>query len=256
MRNLTLLLALIAIVACSQNKSEKKSEPSLQERAEALAAEYTKGTLYVPESYEPVETKIDSAFTSIYNDNEIYAAAHQILKIESENPIYWISPSERETKKLMESVDIIKRRAAEITPEFCGWQIYHRCRVKDRWGNPDFVEALLFTDKNITEVTLAYDMSDDTSYNYDEYTEVIECAIDGYYETKIQSGERLFSLQEPLEYEESSIDSLYMQFDRDMAKLDEEMRASLSSLEQLYEEYDNSLNDIDLDLYYDIDMLY
>ena len=133
MKKVFFLFAIILSCACSEQK-DRNNEPSLQDRAEALAAEYTKSTLYVPDSYDPVETKIDSAFTSAINDIEIYAAASEILEYEYKHRYSILSsPTERESKKLLSYVELIKTRAAEKGNEFCGWQIYHRCRAKTKW---------------------------------------------------------------------------------------------------------------------------
>ena len=185
MRYLISILTLAVAIGCS---SESKKDISLQERAEALAEQYTKSVLYVPESYEPIETKIDSAFTSIYNDVEINAAASKILKYQYENRLflYLSDLSERDSKMLLSNVDIIKKRAEEITREFCGWEIYHRCRVKDINGIPGFIMVLYCTNKDLSEVIITYDLDDNNEYNIEDYKEVIDCAIDGEYDTLFQ----------------------------------------------------------------------
>lgn len=192
MKRALFLFTIILTCACSEQKKEDKEderEPSLQERAEMLAAEYTKGLLYIPESYDPIETKIDSAFTSVLNDVEIYSAASQILEYESEHRFTILaSPTKRESKKLQSCVDLIKTRASEMTNEFCGWQIYHRCRANNRAEEPGFITSLYFTDKDLSEVIIAYDLSDDNPFesNIDDYVDLIEGIIEGEYDTKYQ----------------------------------------------------------------------
>lgn len=160
---------------------QPNNEPTLQERAELFAEEQTKKLLYIPESYDPVETKIDSAYTSIYNDSKIFAAAGVILKHQQEN-FYYFHITERESKMLLSNVSIIKDRAAQITKEFCGWEVYHRCRAKDRLGNPDFITILYYTDNEFSDAIVTYSLDDDDKYNFEAYKEVIDCAIDGEYD--------------------------------------------------------------------------
>lgn len=284
MKKVFYLFTIILFCACSEQKEkDSNNEPSLQERAEALAAEYTKSTLYVPDSYDPVETKIDSAFTSAINDIEIYAAASKILEYESEH-IYSIlsSPTERESKKLQSYVELIKTRAAEKGNEFCGWQIYHRCRAKNKVGEPGFITALYITDKDLSEVTIAYDLSDDNpfEYNFDDYVELIEGVIEGEYDTKYQ--------YDPYSYSRSirkaihddfynDLDQYTGQSDSDYDELEESAQNMMHDLmmeaEQWREDYLEDVDftydeqydyddytdiddiDIDLDIYSDLDML-
>jgi flagellar motility protein MotE (MotC chaperone) len=186
MKQFFYIMSILLLLSCS-TEEKKSEEASQQERAEALMESYTKGLLYVPESYEPIETKIDSAFTSIYNDIEIYNAASKILKYQNEHRYSLLYDlSERDSKMLLSNIDIIKSRAQQISREFCGWQIYHRCRVKDIKGTPDFVQLLCFTDKEISKVLLAYNLDENSESNYDAIVEVIDCAIDGEYDTKYQ----------------------------------------------------------------------
>ena len=54
-RLLTPLFALCAILVSCQS-------PTLQERAESFAADYIKKQLYFPDSYQPIECRVDTAF--------------------------------------------------------------------------------------------------------------------------------------------------------------------------------------------------
>lgn len=180
MKRIFILFVLLIAVGCTETQ-----ETTLQERAEAFAEKHTKNMLYIPDSYEPIETRIDSAYFSVYNDVEIFAAANEILKDRYENMFSWYR-SEKECENLQSCVNTIKTRANTINEEFCGWQIYHRCRVKNRMGTPDFVTLLFYTDKDLSEVVLCYDLTDNQDYNYESYKEVIDDVINGEYDNSYQ----------------------------------------------------------------------
>jgi hypothetical protein len=181
MRRIFILFGVLIAFGCTEIQ-----EATLQKRAEAFAEKHTKNMLYVPDSYEPIETRIDSAYLSVYNDVEIFSAAHEILKDNYEN-LFSMRRSEKECENLQSCVNTIKSRADEISEEFCGWQIYHRCRVKNRMGTPDFVTLLFYTDKNLSDIVICYDLTDDQDYNYDSYKEVIDGVISGEYDTRYQN---------------------------------------------------------------------
>lgn len=60
-KNLTILLIALLAISCS----------SPQKRAEKIARMEVCKRLYYPDSYEPIETKVDSAFTTIYTNEDI-----------------------------------------------------------------------------------------------------------------------------------------------------------------------------------------
>jgi len=181
MKNKIALLAMIPLViACSSEKSL-----SLQERAEQLAESVVKSTLYIPDSYEAVTTRVDSAFVSVYNDADIIGAAERIMEIEDDNKYYWLlndRKSGKLTKDIEEQIDIIRTRAAELPEqEFCGWNIYHRCRAKNNAGGIGFVEMLLVVDKDVESVICAFDLDDRADINFKRYRRVIDDVIDSAY---------------------------------------------------------------------------
>lgn len=168
------------IVACSGEKN-----PSLQERAEQLAASIVKSTLYIPDSYEAVTTRVDSAFVSVYNDPDIIGAAERIIEIEDDNKYYWRLDDRKYAKlkkDIKAQVDIIRTRAAEMPEhEFCGWNVYHRCRAKNNAGGVGFVEVLMVADKELESVICAFDLDDMEDKNFKRYQQVIDDVIDSTY---------------------------------------------------------------------------
>ncbi len=147
---------IVACVSCST------SEPSLQQRAEQLAKTETVKNLFIPESYSPVETRVDSMFVSAYNDPEILLAAARIIEAEDEyynNAPYLLFPGDNDIdydearETIAEQIDIIRLRVADLAEGvFCGWSIRHRFRADDRLGNTAFGETLFIADKDLSRM--------------------------------------------------------------------------------------------------------
>lgn len=171
---------ILSCVACSNDR-----EPSLQERAERLAESVVKQSLYIPDSYEAVETRVDSAFVSVYNDARILEAAGRIIEIEDDNKYdLWLDTKRRDKieKKVEELAGIIRTRAGELPEkEFCGWNIYHRCRAKNNAGNVGFVEELLVADTDLKSVICAFDLDDMRDINFKRYQRLIDDIVDSTY---------------------------------------------------------------------------
>lgn len=74
MKTIPFLLLIVFLGSCSSKEAT----------AGRIAQSYVKSTLYYPESYESVFTKIDSAYTTVYTDDIIVNAVEKLrgLKIE------------------------------------------------------------------------------------------------------------------------------------------------------------------------------
>jgi hypothetical protein len=145
---------------------------SKEEKAAKLIKNEMYKTLYDFASYEPIETKIDSAFTSVYTDTTIavyvYLAsdylekANEFLKEMKDNRStmeiwsdsyssygyskYKNAKNEYETNlaktkdylsKINIISDTIKVMANNIPHKFCGWSATHKFRCKNKGGNFD-----------------------------------------------------------------------------------------------------------------------
>ena len=66
------LVALIGLCSCGQSKEEKAQE---------MAANYLKGVLYHFDSYEPLQTKVDSTFVALSTDREAIELTLDMLKL-------------------------------------------------------------------------------------------------------------------------------------------------------------------------------
>ena len=152
---LFILLPTFLLVGC-KSREEKVAELIKQEMFK---------TLYDFESYEPVETKIDSAFTSIYTDSVIksYAYIARSFLDDVQEGLDKVKDAQRtaeiwrdsyssygrgkyeeaynemrehldEVKSKMSIVngytDSIRNASVGFKPEFCGWRVKLRFRCK------------------------------------------------------------------------------------------------------------------------------
>ena len=75
MKTKSLIITLIAILGlCSCGKSK-------EEKAQEMAANYLKGVLYHFDSYEPLQTKVDSSFVALSTDKEAIELTLNMLKL-------------------------------------------------------------------------------------------------------------------------------------------------------------------------------
>lgn len=65
-------VALIGLCSCGKSKEEKAQE---------MAANYLKGVLYHFDSYEPLQTKVDSSFVALSTDKEAIELTLDMLKL-------------------------------------------------------------------------------------------------------------------------------------------------------------------------------
>ena len=155
-------------------------------------------TLYDFESYEPIETKIDSAFTSIYTDSIIKSYAYiaraflddveeNLDKIKDDRNTMEIwsdsysslgrskynealkNYGERldKTKRYMEVVNnymgSIKIISSNFKPEFYGWKASHKFRCKNKGGNFDLGNYIYVFDKKMNSIIYKEDIDDDSN---------------------------------------------------------------------------------------------
>lgn len=200
-----ILLALLFIVLLTGCKSRE------DKIAELIKQEMFK-TLYDFESYEPIETKIDSAFTSIYTDSVIksYAYIARSFLDDAQESLDKVKDAQKtveiwrdsyssygrskfedaynEMKKHLAEVnskmyivncyaDSIRSASANFKPEFCGWRVEHRFRCKTKGGNFDLGNYLYIFDEKVT--TIIYQEDPD-----DEYTKKVKGLIEEAINTK------------------------------------------------------------------------
>ncbi len=75
MKTKSLIISLVALIGlCSCGKSQ-------EEKAQEMAANYLKGVLYHFDSYEPLQTNIDSSFVALSTDKEAIELTLDMLKL-------------------------------------------------------------------------------------------------------------------------------------------------------------------------------
>lgn len=171
-------LALV-LVACGQSKEQK---------AEALIKESLKKYLYKPETYKPVETKIDSAFAP-YDDPAFFEEIAELMKINSdyedlkqeakqakyemeEWSAYLASFGKNEYERAKEKYDDanaqmekLKTKTKKITDKlktrinagrkFIGYKAAHNYRADNNAGETLIGNAVFFFDEKFSEVTFS-----------------------------------------------------------------------------------------------------
>lgn len=177
-------------------------EPSNEEKAQKMAAEYLKGTLFHFDSYEPLQTKVDSMFVSLSSDKEAIDLTLDLVKMfeladkylenvtrEESSMNIWepngYSSSyskgeyeqakkkrdenqaslERTRERIMTQFDKIKARQASIkTGEFNGWKVYHKFKSLNGSGTLDLLgEYIFLCDENFQEENV---------FSQDEYKQI------------------------------------------------------------------------------------
>lgn len=185
-KTLLILLAAILLFGCK----------SKEDKAQELIKENMFKTLYDYSSYEPIELKMDSSFTSIYKDSIVFQNGHLLqsclkeLKNISEEmkdvrntlEIWgdgYSGTSRRKIKEALEKRDeIIEKRNAvneiikpaqkkireinkNFKSEFDGWKAYHKFRCKNKGGNFSIGNYVYYFDKNISKILSYHDVEDE-----------------------------------------------------------------------------------------------
>ena len=173
-----LAFSTLVLVACSQSQEQK---------AEVLIKESLKKSLYKPETYKPVETKVDSAFAP-YDDPSFFEELAELGKMNSEyeelekkakraksSMAIWSGPYQtaydqneyREAKveyekanakieKLLAKANKQYEKVAKMLqsePKFIGYIAEHNYRADNNAGNTLIGNTIFFIDKNFEEIT-------------------------------------------------------------------------------------------------------
>lgn len=168
---------------------------SLEDKANTLIEEDIKKTLYHPETYDPAETRIDSAFTP-FDDPAFYEKTIQLCKLGM-----YIDEYDRKMKSAKSSMSIwsgpyqsaygrneyqeakdeydenvqnkknAEKKAKKLANElktmldkeqlFIGFKARHRFRANNNAGQIIFGEMKYLFDKDMNKIIASYDMDDD-----------------------------------------------------------------------------------------------
>lgn len=186
MKRVLLAVILVAFcISCSRSPEDK---------ANKLIEKDLKKVLYVPESYDPVETKVDSAFTP-FDDPVFVDKTMQLLDlatsiVEYDNNIkeaksqmsLWDNMGsafsrneyqeakdeyDENTQNRTEAISKAKKLGEELKKMmdkermFIGYKVQHRYRADNNAGNTLFGEKIYLFDKNMNQIV--------ASYNDEEY---------------------------------------------------------------------------------------
>jgi len=172
-----LAFSTLVLVACSQSQEQK---------AEVLIKESLKKSLYKPETYKPVETKVDSAFAP-YDDPAFFEELAELGKMNSEyeeleekakraksSMAIWSGPyqtaygrneyqeAKEEYDEANAKIDKLKTKGKKLYEKvismlqgerkFIGFKALHNYRADNNAGNTLIGNTIFFIDENFTEV--------------------------------------------------------------------------------------------------------
>ena len=201
MRKYVCYLMAIVLVLSSCGKSP-------EDKANALIKEAICKTLYNADSYDPVSTIVDSAFTP-FDDPEFYKQTLELYELgkdienyknqakkAEENIAHYqdmlrimysnssklslkqaqeeydnaLAKKSKAEERVYKLIDILK---AEIQqkPLFIGFKAKHRYRAKSDTGYPSFGDVVFLFDKDITQIVYAWDLD---NYEYQQVQYIYE----------------------------------------------------------------------------------
>lgn len=171
----------IVLVSCNQSNEQK---------AESLVKETMKKNLVKPDTYEPIETKVDSAFAP-YDDPKMYEILEKVgllsydidqlkMKIrmaESSMDIWGsdkYSPNYKHAKEdyeeAIEKMESLQKKFEKYGTEaraiveggrkFAGFKVTHSYRASNNAGNTIVDELVFFLNKDLSEVVTKIKLDD------------------------------------------------------------------------------------------------
>lgn len=191
-----LLFIIVAIItaACTQTPEQK---------AEAFIKEEVKKTLYKPDTYDPIETKVDSAY-SPYDDPNFYKEFLELIELgnEYESKEFKIKAAKSDMSfyggsfrdgffknEYMEAKERYEEGCAELEkirekgrekcrgiapklqskPEFVGLKVYHSYRANTNDGNTVISNYIIIVDKEIQNILFVLTLEE-----YNKYIESVQ----------------------------------------------------------------------------------
>ena len=179
------VLVAIVMVACGLSQEQK---------AEALIKDILKKSLYKPETYKPVETKVDSAFAP-YDDPAFFEELAELGKMNSEyadleekakraksSMSIWSGPymtayGKNEYQEAKEEYDEANSKMEKLktkgrkqyekvanmlqgSRKFIGYMAVHNYRADNNAGNTLIGNTIFFIDKNFEEITYSMEVEE------------------------------------------------------------------------------------------------
>ena len=179
------VIAAVLFVACEKSQEQKANE---------LIRESLKKTLFKPETYKPVDTKVDSAFAP-YDDPDFYQELAKLGNMNSEymeleeeakdaktSMSIWSGPyqsafgrnqyqeAKEEYEKLNTQMENLKKKGdkqfekvmstLQGDKKFIGYKAVHNYRADNTAGNTLIGNTVFFIDKDFTEVTFTVQLEE------------------------------------------------------------------------------------------------
>lgn len=196
---LNLLLLTVLLGSCKKSPVDKVN---------ALITDYMLKSLYIADSYEPLDTKKDSAFTP-YDTPEFYSEAIKLQKLGEEFEEYksqaqfyksmmalhsgyyisaydrneikenkakyneYIQKQEKTKQRIQKSVDRIQKMR-KVVPEFAGYAVFHRYRAKNNMGQIVIEDMFFLIDQNCTQILYGIDVDSEEYKAAQQLIEEIE----------------------------------------------------------------------------------
>lgn len=196
MKTLLFILLVALIFGCKSNnkphaetdQEKPKQEKSNQEKVLELIKEDMFKTLPDFNSYEPIETRVDSAFNSVYTDSTILAI-YEVLTQNYNTGLGYLEKAKKamgkmktaandaefnaaqaeidkynlktdlSTKIMGEKAKEIREKSKEIKNSFYGWKATHKFRSKTKDGNYDITTIIYIFDDQIVRIKYKEDES-------------------------------------------------------------------------------------------------
>lgn len=157
-----LLFIPLILLSCDHNPNfEEKASLILNYEIPKLSS-----SLHLIRS-EPIDTRIDSAFTSIYDDIDVIKSVYDYINQQS--------TIEHKKQALLQT---IKEKAEKVIEhKFYGWKIFHRFRSEDVFGKIQINEIVLTTNEDLTNVTHRYLVNSEDKYSFDNIKRIVDYAI-------------------------------------------------------------------------------
>jgi hypothetical protein len=190
-------------------KNDPLSDPiQRQQQAEKIIRKLVCDQLYYPNTYDPVSTKVDSAFYCPIIDGKCVSAAYDILKMQEEyesakstyeqndweirfhgNPSGPFLEHQRKArkessekmadlkKKIAEKEEIIRNRDKSHDGEFVGWWAVHKFRAANGNGQVSFTYRGYLLEKDMSNYILYHNLDDNDNGNMNNINQVIEAIL-------------------------------------------------------------------------------
>ena len=148
-----LVLAIVSFSACKSN----------EQKAAALIKDYMFKNLFDYESYEPIETSIDSAYNQPMMNSQILALAYSTREYNKarKKAIEELIASIEGTRASVRNLKQIKSMADTLSSGFIGWSAIHSFRCNTQGGNKTIGNYLFIFDKSFKTILNVFDAHDE-----------------------------------------------------------------------------------------------